>query len=48
MYVIPTEGWNETLRLTFSNTRHTCPLMSAFFQCNEYLHTCYYSHCHNQ
>ena len=28
----------KTLTLVFSNTCHTCPLMSALLQVNEYLH----------
>ena len=28
---------DNTLTLVFSNTCHTCPLMSAFLQGNEYL-----------
>ena len=28
----------KTLTLVFSNTCHTCPLMSAFLQGNKYLH----------
>ena len=44
---VPTMG-DKPLTLVFSNTCHTCPLMSAILQGNEYLHTCYCSHCHNQ
>ena len=39
--------WETKLPHLCFLTRHTCPLMSAFLQGNEYLHTCYCS-CHNQ